>query len=264
MKRIFFVYVVNIAVVAVLGIVANLLGVNPLPDAQWPEPAASAARLRWSSGFGGAIISHPANRYWPSGRPACASSTSRKMPAGPWIASETVHSWHEHRSACQVESIFEGALTPLPPAQTRPLVALSPGCWGDAGKRVETVLDRKRILTWPMATIVTMTLIRGREHLLVVFLSRDRYAVDNFAQGDDGSSAPASATASLRIARRHRCWASPVMVVAWFSLSPRGSMTQCFGLSGPQTADDGALWLGGMQPDGIADGRSHECRAHRG
>ena len=215
MKRIFLFLLTNIAVVAVLGIVASLLGVNRFLT---PNGLNLPMLLGFALiiGFGGAIISLQVG-----------------MPE---------------------VGIFEGAPNAFATGafKNSALVAVSTGLLqGMTREEIEAVIGHE-IAHVANGDMVTMTLIQGVMNTFVVFLSRViGYAVDSFLRrGNDNSSGPGIGYYISTIVLDIVLGFAAAMVVAWFSrhreFRADAGAAQLMGRKQPMM--NALARLGGMQP----------------
>ncbi len=193
MKRIFLFVLTNLAVVVVLGIVANLLGVNRFLTANGLNLGALLG-FALIMGFGGAIISLLISKpmaKWTSGvrvinQPANADEA--------WIV-DTVRKFADKSGIGMPEvGIFEGDPNAFATGAFRDsaLVAVSTGLLQNmTHEEIEAVIGHE-VAHIANGDMVTMTLIQGVMNTFVVFISRVvGYAVDSFLRkGDSENSGP--------------------------------------------------------------------------
>lgn len=191
MKRIVLFLLTNIAVVAVLGIVASLLGVNRFLTANGLNLGALLG-FAFVMGFGGAIISLLISKpmaKWSSGVQVIDGSGS---PDERWIV-DTVRGFADKAGIGMPEvGIFEGDPNAFATGafKNSALVAVSTGLLQNMTREeVEAVIGHE-VAHIANGDMVTMTLIQGVMNTFVVFLSRViGYAVDSFLRrGDDRES----------------------------------------------------------------------------
>ena len=193
MKRIVLFLLTNIAVVAVLGIVSSLLGVNRYLTANGLNLGALLG-FALVMGFGGAIIS------------LLMSKTMAKMSTGArvieqpqnadeaWIV-QTVQKFAQTAGIGMPEvAIYDGAPNAFATGafKNSALVAVSTGLLQSMTREeVEAVIGHE-IAHVANGDMVTMTLIQGVMNTFVVFLSRViGYAVDGFLnRGNESRSGP--------------------------------------------------------------------------
>jgi heat shock protein HtpX len=220
MKRIILFVLTNVLVVAVLGIVASLLGVNRYLT---PNGLNLGALLGFAliMGFGGAIISLLISKpmaKWTSGvriinQPQNADEA--------WIV-DTVKKLADKAGIGMPDvGIFEGDPNAFATGafKNSALVAVSTGLLqGMTHEEIEAVIGHE-IAHVANGDMVTMTLIQGVMNTFVVFLSRViGYAVDSFLRrGDDRSSGPGMGYMITTIVLDIVLGFAAAMVVAWFS-----------------------------------------------
>ena len=253
MKRIFLFLLTNIAVVAVLGIVASLLGVNRFLT---PNGLNLTSLLGFAliMGFGGAIISLLISK------PVAKWSAGVRIINDPqnadeaWIV-ETVRKLADKAQIGMPEvGIFEGEPNAFATGafKNSSLVAVSTGLLqGMTREEIEAVIGHE-IAHVANGDMVTMTLIQGVMNTFVVFLSRViGYAVDSFLRrGDDRSSGPGIGYYATTIVLDILLGFAAAMVVAWFSrhreFRADAGSAQLLGRKQPMM--NALARLGGMQP----------------
>jgi heat shock protein HtpX len=220
MKRIVLFLLTNIAVVAVLGIVASLLGVNRYLTSNGLNLGALLG-FALIMGFGGAIISLLISKpmaKWSSGvriinQPQNADEA--------WIV-ETVRRFADKAGIGMPEvGVFEGDPNAFATGafKNSALVAVSTGLLqGMTREEIEAVIGHE-VAHIANGDMVTMTLIQGVMNTFVVFLSRViGYAVDSFLRkGDDRDSGPGIGYMVTTIVLDIVLGFAAAMVVAWFS-----------------------------------------------
>ncbi len=220
MKRIFLFIATNLAVVLVLGLVANLLGVNRFLTANGLNLGALLG-FALIMGFGGAflslLISKPLAK-WSSGVRVIAQPQSADEA---WIV-QTVQRLADKAGIAMPEvGIFEGDPNAFATGafKNSALVAVSTGLLtGMTRDEVEAVLGHE-IAHIANGDMVTMTLIQGVMNTFVVFISRViGYAVDSFLRrGDDRESGPGMGYYITTIVLDILLGFVAAMIVAWFS-----------------------------------------------
>jgi heat shock protein HtpX len=221
MKRIVLFLLTNIAVVAVLGIVASLLGVNRFLTANGLNLGALLG-FAFVMGFGGAIISLLISKpmaKWSSGVQVIDGSGS---PDERWIV-DTVRGFADKAGIGMPEvGIFEGDPNAFATGafKNSALVAVSTGLLQNMTREeVEAVIGHE-VAHIANGDMVTMTLIQGVMNTFVVFLSRViGYAVDSFLRrGDDReSSGPGIGYMVTTIVLDIVLGFVAAIIVAWFS-----------------------------------------------
>jgi heat shock protein HtpX len=253
MKRIFLFVLTNIAVVAVLGIVASLLGVNRYLT---PNGLNLGMLLGFALviGFGGAIISLLISKpvaKWSAGVRLIDGSQNGDEA---WIV-ETVRQLAAKAKIGMPEvGIFEGAPNAFATGafKNSSLVAVSTGLLqGMTKEEIEAVLGHE-IAHVANGDMVTMTLIQGVMNTFVVFLSRViGYAVDSFLRrGSDSNSGPGIGYYISTIVLDIVLGFAAAIVVAWFSrhreFRADAGAAQLMGRRQPMM--NALARLGGMQP----------------
>ena len=253
MKRILLFILTNIAVVAVLGIVASLLGVNRFLTANGLNLSALLG-FALIMGFGGAIISLLISK------PVAKWSAGVRLINDPqnadeaWIV-ETVRKLAAKAQIGMPEvGIFEGAPNAFATGafKNSALVAVSTGLLqGMTKEEIEAVLGHE-IAHVANGDMVTMTLIQGVMNTFVVFLSRViGYAVDSFLRrGSDNNSGPGIGYYVSTIVLDIVLGFAAAIVVAWFSrhreFRADAGSAQLLGRKQPMM--NALARLGGMQP----------------
>jgi heat shock protein HtpX len=219
MKRIFLFVVTNLAVVLVLGIVANLLGVNRFLTANGLNLGALLG-FALIMGFGGAIISLLMSKW------IAKMSSGVKVIEQPanadeaWIV-DTVRKLADKAGIGMPEvGIFEGDPNAFATGAFRDsaLVAVSTGLLQNmTHEEIEAVLAHE-VAHIANGDMVTMTLIQGVMNTFVVFLSRViGYAVDSFLRKGDDRSGPGIGYMITTIVLDIILGFAAAIVVAWFS-----------------------------------------------
>ena len=220
MKRIFLFVMTNLAVVVVLGIVANLLGVNRFLT---PNGLDLTALLGFAliMGFGGAIISLLISKpvaKWSSGVRVINQPQNADEA---WIVEVVSRLAQKAGIGMPEVGIFEGAPNAFATGafKNSALVAVSTGLLqGMTKEEIEAVIGHE-IAHIANGDMVTMTLIQGVMNTFVVFISRVvGYAVDSFLRkGDSQSSGPGIGYYVTTILMDIVLGFAAAMVVAWFS-----------------------------------------------
>jgi len=220
MKRIILFVLTNVAVVAVLGIVASLLGVNRYLTAQGLNLGLLLG-YALVIGFGGAIISLLISKpvaKWSAGVRVIDQPQS---PDEAWIVN-TVRKFAEQSGIGMPEvGIFEGDPNAFATGafKNSALVAVSTGLLQSMTREeVEAVIGHE-IAHVANGDMVTMTLIQGVMNTFVVFLSRViGYAVDSFLRrGDSRDSGPGIGYWVTTIVLDIVLGFLAAIIVAWFS-----------------------------------------------
>ena len=220
MKRILLFVLTNVAVVAVLGIVASLLGVNRYLTPNGLD-LGSLLGFALVIGFGGAIISLLISKPMAKWTAGVRIITQPQNVDEAWIV-ETVRKFAEKAGIGMPEvGIFEGAPNAFATGafKNSALVAVSTGLLqGMTREEVEAVIGHE-IAHIANGDMVTMTLIQGVMNTFVVFLSRViAYAIDSFLRkGDNNSSGPGIGYMVTTIVLDILLGFLAAMIVAWFS-----------------------------------------------
>ena len=220
MKRIFLFVVTNLAVVLVLGIVANLLGVNRFLTANGLNLGALLG-YALIMGFGGAFISLLMSKWMAKMSTGAEVITQPRNVDEAWIL-ETVQRLSQRAGIAMPEvAIFDGEPNAFATGafKNSALVAVSTGLLqGMTRDEVEAVLGHE-IAHIANGDMVTLTLIQGVLNTFVVFLSRViGYFVDNLTRSkDDESSGPGWGYYVTSIVLDIVLGFVASMIVAWFS-----------------------------------------------
>ncbi len=253
MKRIILFVLTNVLVVAVLGLVASLLGVNRYLTSSGLNLGALMG-YALVMGFGGAIISLLISKpmaKWTSGvRIINQAQTADEA----WIV-ETVRKLAEKANIGMPEvGIFEGDPNAFATGafKNSALVAVSTGLLtGMTREEIEAVIAHE-IAHVANGDMVTMTLIQGVMNTFVVFLSRViGYAIDSFLRkGDERSSGPGMGYMITTFVLDIILGFAAAIVVAWFSrhreFRADAGAAQLLGRRQPMI--NALARLGGMQP----------------
>ena len=256
MKRILLFLLTNIAVVAVLGIVASLLGVNRFLTSNGLNLSALLG-FALIMGFGGAIISLLISKpvaKWSAGVRVINGPDGPQNADEAWIV-ETVRKLAEKAQIGMPEvGIFEGEPNAFATGafKNSSLVAVTTGLLqGMTKEDIEAVIAHE-VAHIANGDMVTMTLIQGVMNTFVVFLSRlIGYAVDSFLRkGDDNNSGPGIGYYVSTIVLDIVLGFAAAMVVAWFSrhreFRADAGAAQLMGRRQPMM--NALARLGGMQP----------------
>ena len=220
MKRIFLFVLTNVLVVAVLGVVASLLGVNRYLSGSGLN-LGSLLGFAMVMGFGGAIISLLISKpmaKWSAGVRVIEQAQNADEA---WIV-DTVRKLAANAGIGMPEvGIFEGEANAFATGafKNSALVAVSTGLLvGMTHDEIEAVIGHE-IAHVANGDMVTMTLIQGVMNTFVVFLSRViGFAVDSFLRkGDERSSGPGIGYMITTLVLDIVLGFAASMVVAWFS-----------------------------------------------
>ena len=220
MKRITLFLLTNMAVVAVLGVVASLLGINGYLSANGMN-LGSLLTMAFIMGFGGAIVSLLISKpmaKWSAGVRLIDQPSNQDEA---WIV-ETVRKFADKAGIGMPEvGIFEGDPNAFATGafKNSALVAVSTGLLqGMTREEVEAVIGHE-VAHIANGDMVTMTLIQGVMNTFVVFLSRViGYAVDSFLRkGDNNNSGPGIGYYVSTIVLDILLGFLASLIVAWFS-----------------------------------------------
>ncbi len=219
MKRIILFVLTNVMVVAVLGVVASLLGVNRYLTPNGLD-LTSLLGFALIMGFGGAIISLLISKpmaKWTSGVRIINQPANLDEK---WIV-DTVKKLADKAGIGMPDvGIFEGAPNAFATGafKNSALVAVSTGLLqGMTHDEIEAVIGHE-IAHVANGDMVTMTLIQGVMNTFVVFLSRViGYAVDSFLRRGSDSTGPGIGYMVTTIVLDIILGFAAAIVVAWFS-----------------------------------------------
>jgi heat shock protein HtpX len=220
MKRIILFVLTNVAIVAVLGLVASLLGVNRYLTANGLNLGLLLG-YALVIGFGGAFISLLISKPMAKWSAGVQIIEQPQSPDEAWIVN-TVRKLADQAGIAMPEvGIFEGEPNAFATGafKNSALVAVSTGLLqGMTRDEVEAVLGHE-IAHVANGDMVTMTLIQGVLNTFVVFLSRViAYAVDSFLRrGDDRDSGPGIAYMVTSLVLDIVLGFLAAIIVAWFS-----------------------------------------------
>ena len=220
MKRIVLFVMTNLAVVVVLGVVANLLGVNRYLSASGLDLGALMG-FALLMGFGGAIISLLISKpiaKWSAGVRIIEQPQNADEA---WIV-QTVRKFADQAGIGMPEvGIFDAEPNAFATGafKNSALVAVSTGLLqGMTREEVEAVIGHE-VAHIANGDMVTMALIQGVMNTFVVFLSRViGYAVDSFLRrGDNQQSGPGIGYMVTTIVLDILLGFLAAIIVAWFS-----------------------------------------------
>ena len=253
MKRILLFIMTNLAVVVVLGIVANLLGVNHYLTANGLNLGALLG-FALVMGFGGAIISLLISKpmaKWTSGVQVISQPSNSDEA---WIVDTVARLARQAGIGMPEVGIFEGEPNAFATGafKNSALVAVSTGLLrGMTRDEVEAVIGHE-VAHIANGDMVTMTLIQGVMNTFVVFLSRViGYAVDSFLRkGDDRDTGPGIGYMVTTLVLDIVLGFLAAIIVAWFSRQREfradAGSAQLLGRRQPMI--NALARLGGMQP----------------
>lgn len=253
MKRIVLFLLTNIAVVAVLGVVASLLGVNRYLTANGLDMT-NLLGFAFVMGFGGAFISLFMSKMIAKMSMGVTIISAPRNADEAWIV-ETVRELADKADVRMPEvGIYEGEPNAFATGafKNSALVAVSTGLLsGMTREEVRAVLGHEMAHV-ANGDMVTMTLIQGVMNTFVVFASRAiGYVVDGFLRrGDDRDSGPGIGYMITTLVLDVVFGFVAAIIVAWFSRQREfradAGSAQLLGQTQPMI---NALYrLGGMQP----------------
>ena len=219
MKRILLFVLTNVMVVAVLGIVASLLGVNRYLTANGLNLTALLG-FALVMGFGGAIISLLISKPMAKWTAGVRIINDPQSPDEAWIV-QTVRKFADKAGIGMPEvGIFDGEPNAFATGafKNSSLVAVSTGLLANMTREeVEAVIGHE-IAHVANGDMVTMTLIQGVMNTFVVFLSRViGYAVDGFLRRGSDSTGPGIGYMITTVVLDIVLGFAAAIVVAWFS-----------------------------------------------
>jgi heat shock protein HtpX len=220
MKRIVLFVATNLAVVVVLGIVANLLGVNRFLTANGLD-LTQLLGFALVIGFGGAIISLLMSKTiakWSTGLQMIEQPRNADEA---WILDTVRKFADKSRIGMPEVGIFKGEPNAFATGafKNNALVAVSTGLLqGMTREEVEAVIGHE-VAHIANGDMVTMTLIQGVMNTFVVFLARViGYFVDGFLRrGDTSNSGPGIGYWVTTIVMDILLGFLAAIIVAWFS-----------------------------------------------
>ena len=220
MKRILLFLATNLAVVLVLGIVANLLGVNRFLTGSGLN---IGALLGFAAimGFGGAfislLISKPIAKWSTGAQVIEHPSNSTEL----WLIDSVARLSRAAGIGMPEVAIYEGEPNAFATGATKnsSLVAVSTGLLQSMSREEAEAVLAHEVAHIANGDMVTLTLIQGVVNTFVVFLSRVvGYLVDSFLRrNDEGSSGPGIAYMITTIVCDILFGVVASIIVAWFS-----------------------------------------------
>ena len=253
MKRILLFVMTNLAVVVVLGIVANLLGVNRYLT---PNGLNLGALMGFAliMGFGGAFISLLISKPVAKWSAGVRLITQPQNVDEAWIV-ETVRKFADKAGIGMPEvGIFDGEPNAFATGafKNSALVAVSTGLLqGMTREEVEAVIGHE-VAHIANGDMVTMALIQGVMNTFVVFLSRViGYAVDSFLRkGDSENTGPGIGYMITTIVLDILLGFLAAIIVAWFSRQRefRADAGAALLMNRKQPMINALARLGGMTP----------------
>ena len=252
MKRIALFLMTNLAIVLVLGIVANLLGVNRFMSANGLN---FGALLGFAAimGFGGAFISLLMSKMiakWSTGAQVIEQPRNATEQ---WLVDSVARLSKAAGIPMPEVAIYEGEPNAFAtgPSKRNSLVAVSTGLLQSMSREEAEAVLAHEVAHVANGDMVTLTLIQGVVNTFVVFLSRVvGYLVDSFLRrNDQASSGPGIGYFVTTIVCDILFGVLASIIVAWFSRQREfradAGAAQLMGSAQPMV---GALRrLGGMQ-----------------
>ena len=257
MKRIALFLLTNVAVVVVLGIVANLLGVNRFLTANGLNLGALLG-FAFIMGMGGAFISLLMSKPMAKMSMGVTIINEPQNADEAWIVN-TVRNFADKAGIAMPEvGIYEGEPNAFATGafKNSSLVAVSTGLLhGMTREEVEAVIGHE-VAHVANGDMVTMALIQGVMNTFVVFLSRViGYAVDSFLRrnDDNANSGPGIGYMISTVVLDILFGVLASIIVAWFSRQREfradAGAAQLMGRKQPMV---NALYrLGGMHPGAL-------------
>ena len=219
MKRVLLFLATNLAVMLVLGVVANLLGVNRFLTANGLNLGMLLA-FAGLIGFGGAFISlfmSKSMAKWSTGARVIESpSTSTEV----WLV-DTVARLAERAALPMPEvAIYDGEPNAFATGATKnsSLVAVSTGLLQSMTREEAEAVLAHEVAHIANGDMVTLTLIQGVVNTFVIFLARVvGYVVDGFLRRDEESSGPGIGYMVTSMICEVVFGVLASIIVAWFS-----------------------------------------------
>ncbi len=218
MKRIALFLLTNVAVMVVLGIAVNLLGLNRYLSASGLD-LGSLLGFSLVMGFGGAIISLLISKpmaKWTTGAQVINDSPD---PTHQWLVGSVARFAERAGIAMPEVAIYEGAPNAFATGafKNSALVAVSTGLVQSMTREeVEAVIGHE-VAHVANGDMVTMTLIQGVMNTFVVFLSRViGYVVDRLILRNNGER-PGAGYMITTVVMDLLLGVLAAMIVAWFS-----------------------------------------------
>jgi heat shock protein HtpX len=218
MKRIVLFLMTNLAVMVVLGIAVNVLGLNQFLTAEGLD-LGTLLGFSLVIGFGGAIISLLMSKFIAKRSTGAQIINDSRDPTHAWLV-ETVRRFAEKAGVNMPEvGIYEGPPNAFATGafKNSALVAVSTGLLQSMSRdEVEAVIGHE-ISHVANGDMVTMTLIQGVMNTFVVFISRVvGYVVDRVVLRNEGNR-PGAGYFITTIVMDILLGFVAAMIVAWFS-----------------------------------------------
>jgi len=220
MKRIILFLATNLAVMLVLGITANLLGVNRFLTANGLNPGALLV-FAALMGFGGAFISLFMSKTMAKWSTGARVITSPSNSTEFWLV-QTVERLSQKAGIPMPEvAIYDGEPNAFAtgPSKSNSLVAISTGLLQSMTREEAEAVLAHEVAHVANGDMVTLTLIQGVVNTFVVFLSRVvGYLVDSFLRrNDESSSGPGIGYMVTSLVCEIVFGIVASVIVAWFS-----------------------------------------------
>jgi heat shock protein HtpX len=222
MKRILLFIATNLAIMLLLGIVLNLLGINTILDAQGSNlDLGKLLVLSAVVGFTGSFFSLAISKWSAKKMMGVRVITQPANSTESWLVGTVQRQAQAAGIGMPEVGIFEGDPNAFATGafKNSALVAVSTGLLQNMTRdEVEAVIGHE-VAHIANGDMVTMTLIQGVMNTFVVFLSRViGYAVDSFLRkGDDRDSGPGIGYMVTTIVLDIVLGFLAAIIVAWFS-----------------------------------------------
>jgi len=220
MKRVFLFLATNLAVMLVLGLAANLLGV----DRFLTENGLNLGMLLAFSGligFGGAFISLAMSKFMAKRSVGAHVIDSPSNSTEVWLVDTVARLARDANLAMPEVAIYEGEPNAFATGATKnsSLVAVSTGLLQSMTREEAEAVLAHEVAHIANGDMVTLTLIQGVVNTFVIFLSRIvGYAVDSFLRrGSDDSSGPGIGYMVAVMISQAVFGILASIIVAWFS-----------------------------------------------
>ena len=220
MKRVVLFLVTNLAVMLVLGLAANLLGV----DRFLTENGLNLGMLLAFSGligFGGAFISLAMSKFMAKRSVGAHVIESPSNSTEVWLVDTVARLARDANLAMPEVAIYEGEPNAFATGATKnsSLVAVSTGLLQSMTREEAEAVLAHEVAHIANGDMVTLTLIQGVVNTFVIFLSRIvGYVVDSFLRrGSSESSGPGIGYMVASMVSQVIFGVLASMIVAWFS-----------------------------------------------
>ena len=220
MKRVVLFLVTNLAVMLVLGLAANLLGV----DRFLTENGLNLGMLLAFSGligFGGAFISLAMSKFMAKRSVGAHVIESPSNSTEVWLVDTVARLARDANLAMPEVAIYEGEPNAFATGATKnsSLVAVSTGLLQSMTREEAEAVLAHEVAHIANGDMVTLTLIQGVVNTFVIFLSRIvGYLVDSFLRrGSSESSGPGIGYMVASMVSQVIFGVLASMIVAWFS-----------------------------------------------